>query len=184
MSSDFLSISSSALRLFPHAPQHLRAILAGVEDYQSLTGLTVAHGVRELLIGPEVSLEFLEQLRIREMPDPWQDGFGILLGTKLIGFCSFAGSPSDDGMVEIAYGIAPGYQGRGYATSSALALIEYAKKTGQVRSLRAHTLPQENASTRVLQKCSFTFVGKVIHSQDGPVWRWERPINLASADQL
>ncbi len=179
---NILSILRSDFRLLPHTPQHLRALLDGVEDYKQLTGLTVVSGVRDFIVGPEVSEEFLDQLRKREAADPWQDGFGVLLGRNLIGLCSFAGPPSNDAMVEIAYGIAPDYEGCGYATAAARALIEYAKGTRQVCGFRAYTLPQTNASTRVLQKCGFIFVGEVINSQDSKVWRWERPINLTSAE--
>jgi ribosomal-protein-alanine N-acetyltransferase len=40
--------------------------------------------------------------------------------------------------------------------------------------VRAHTLPNPNASTRVLTKCGFHRVGEVIDPEDGLVWRWER----------
>ena len=179
---NILSILNSDFRLLPHTPQHLRALLDGVENYERLTGLTVASGVRDFIIGSEVSPEFLDQLRQREATDPWQDGFCVLLGKKLIGLCSFAGPPSEDAMVEIAYGIAPDYEGRGYATAAACALIEYAKGTGQVSTLRAYTLPQKSASTRVLQKCGFIFVGEAMNSEDGKVWRWERRLNVRSAE--
>jgi len=43
-----------------------------------------------------------------------------------------------------------------------------------VRLIRAHTLPEPNASTRVLQKCGFEQVGEVTDAEDGLVWRWER----------
>lgn len=67
----------------------------------------------------------------------------------------------------------PPYQGRGYATEAAQALVEYAFESGQVRLVRAHTLPAENASTHVLTKCRFTWKGEVMDPEDGLVWRWE-----------
>ena len=76
-------------------------------------------------------------------------------------------------MVEIAYGIAPGYQKRGFATEAAGAGIDYAFKHPEVRLVRAHTLPAPSASTRVLAKCGFTFIGEVIDPEDGLVWRWD-----------
>jgi RimJ/RimL family protein N-acetyltransferase len=76
-------------------------------------------------------------------------------------------------MVEIAYGIAPRYQGRGYATEAARAIVGYAVASGRVRTIQAHTLPEHNPSTRVLQKCGFTLKGQIIHPEDGPVWSWE-----------
>ena len=54
-------------------------------------------------------------------------------------------------------------------------------RTEQIRVIRfirvirrAHTLPTPNASTRVLAKCCFQYIGEVIDPEDGLVWRWER----------
>jgi ribosomal-protein-alanine N-acetyltransferase len=165
----------STISLFPHTIEHLRALIESAEVYESRFGVKVADGVREFLIGPEVSPEFLARLSGGAEPDPWIDGFGVLHleDNILIGFCSFTGSPTVDGVVEIAYGIAPGYQGRGYATEAARAIVDYAFASGRVRSIQAHTLPEQNASTRVLLKCGFTLSGELIHPADGPVWRWE-----------
>jgi ribosomal-protein-alanine N-acetyltransferase len=163
------------IRLLPHTPEHLRALLEGSELYEHQFGIKVAGGVRDFLTGPEVSADFLARLRSSPQPDPWRDGFGIvhLADHIMIGFCSFTGPPDENEMVEIAYGIAPAYQGRGYASESAQALIAWALGTGRVRTIRAHTLPEHNASTRVLSKCGFTLMGEVIHPEDGAVWRWE-----------
>jgi RimJ/RimL family protein N-acetyltransferase len=79
-------------------------------------------------------------------------------------------------MVEIAYGVDPEYQGNGFATEAAAALTNYAICSKLVRVVRAHTLPEKNASTRVLLKNGFTNHGDVIDPDDGPVWRWERRI--------
>ena len=79
-----------------------------------------------------------------------------------------------EGVVEIAYGIDPDHQGRGYATEAAAALVEFALATDTVRLVRAHTLPESNASTRVLTKCGFEHIGEHIDPEDGLVWRWER----------
>jgi RimJ/RimL family protein N-acetyltransferase len=77
-------------------------------------------------------------------------------------------------MVEIAYGIVPSFEGRGYATEAARALVNHARTHEQVRQIIAHTMPVPNASTRVLKKCGFTFAGEVIDPEDGRVWRWEQ----------
>ena len=168
-------MQSHSLSLLPHTPEHLRALLEGSEVYERRFQIKVADGVRDFLIGPEVSAEFLARLNSAAAPDPWKDGFGVLHVAEniLIGFCSFTGPPTAEEMVEIAYGIAPAYQGRGYATEAAQALIAYALTSGLVRTIQAHTLPRHNASTRVLQKCDFTLLGEVMHPEDGAVWRWE-----------
>jgi ribosomal-protein-alanine N-acetyltransferase len=79
-------------------------------------------------------------------------------------------------MVEIAYGIAPSSQGKGYATEAARALVDFALSHATVKLLCAHTLPTTNASTRVLLKCGFRNVGSVMDPEDGLVWRWERDV--------
>ena len=73
-------------------------------------------------------------------------------------------------------GVVPTYQGRGLATEAAKALMAFAFNTGRVQLIRAHTLPTPNASTRVLSKCGFRFLGEVIDPADGSVWRWEQPV--------
>jgi len=77
-------------------------------------------------------------------------------------------------MVEIAYGIVPVFQGRGYATEAVEPMVVFAFRDGRVRLVRAHTLPEPNASTRVLEKCEFARIGEVMDPEDGRVWRWER----------
>lgn len=165
----------SDIRVLPHTPKHLRALIEGADVYESRFGMRVADGLREFLTGPEVSEEFMARLDGAQAADPWKDGFAVvhIAENAVIGLCSFIGPPGKDEMVEIAYGIAPAYQNRGYAGEAAQFLIAYALASDLVRTIRAHTLPQRSASTRVLEKCGFTLVGEIAHPEDGAVWRWE-----------
>ncbi len=164
------------LRLIPHAPKHLRALIEGVEFYEQSFGFRPANGLRELVVSGEVSPEDLARLQTATGSDPWTHGFALLheADRTVIGMGGFKGPPDADGMVEIAYGIAPEYQGKGYATEAAQALVDYAFASGQVHVARAHTLPTRNASTRVLTKCGFEKVGEIMDPEDGLVWRWEK----------
>ncbi|MEY2854243.1 MAG: hypothetical protein RL030_1375 [Pseudomonadota bacterium] len=90
-----------------------------------------------------------------------------------VGACMFKGPPAD-GVVEIAYGIDPDQQGKGYATEAAQALFAYALASGEVRLVLAHTLPDSTASKRVLAKSGFRHVGETIDPEDGLVCRFER----------
>lgn len=94
-------------------------------------------------------------------------------GTE-IGHAAFKGPPTEAGVVEIAYRIAPEYRGQGYATEAADALTNFAFRSDGVRVVCAHTLPQNSASTRVLTKCGFRQLGEVLDPEDGNVCRWER----------
>ncbi len=166
---------SQRVRLFPHTPDHLRALMEGGNEYERLFGISVEIGVKDFFAGPEVSEEFLARLGKNDAADSWRDGFGIVHRSenRLIGLCSFNGAPDAAGAVEISYAIAPAYVGQGLATEAAHLLIEQAFSSSEVRVVRAHTLPEESASTRILQKCGFRHRGEVLDPVDGPVWLWE-----------
>ena len=80
-------------------------------------------------------------------------------------------------MVELGYSVAPAYRNQGYATEAIGALVEYAAQAGAT-VVTAHTLPQTNASTRVLIKLGFTMERVHEDPKDGPVWRWIRPLGV------
>jgi RimJ/RimL family protein N-acetyltransferase len=79
----------------------------------------------------------------------------LLVGTPLpmiVGICGYTGPPSADGVVEIAYAIAPSHQGQGLATLAATALTRRAFQDVRVRTVCAHTLPAS--------KCVYAGTGK------------------------
>jgi RimJ/RimL family protein N-acetyltransferase len=85
--------------------------------------------------------------------------------------------------VEIAYFTPPGEEGRGVATAMAEALLRVSRAaTPQVAVVRAHTLPERNASCRVLEKAGFAHAGSIVDSEDGPVWRWEQRFSHEGAE--
>ncbi|HET7248650.1 MAG TPA: GNAT family protein [Gemmatimonadales bacterium] len=171
-----MTLDTMRLRLLPCDPQHLLALIDAPDRFQTLVGYPLAEGLHDFYTSDAVSPQWLAALRTSVGPDPWRHGFFVLHRDSqcVIGSAGFKGPPDQAGMVEIAYGIAPAYQGQGYATEAATALLDYAFGTGSVRLARAHTLPEANASTQVLRKCGFAFIGTVIDPEDGTVWRWER----------
>ena len=123
----------------------------------------------------QLSAEWLALFETSTATDPWVHGFvardsatGVVVGEG-----GFKGPPRD-GVVEIAYGTAPAHRGKGYATQTAAALVEYALAFDEVSLVLAHTLPDSTASQRVLTKCGFQRVGEVIDPEDGLVWRFEK----------
>lgn len=93
---------------------------------------------------------------------------------SVVGTCGFKGPPDTDGAVEIAYFTFPGGEGRGIASAMAWTLCAIASRQSGVRLLRAHTLPELNASARLLGRLGFVHTADVVDPEDGPVWRWER----------
>jgi hypothetical protein len=79
----------------------------------------------------------------------WAGHLSFDIKTKnIVGTCAFKGPPGD-GIVEIA------------------------QNSGGVREVIAHTLPEENASTKILRDNRFSFVGDVVDPDDGKVWLWK-----------
>jgi ribosomal-protein-alanine N-acetyltransferase len=106
------------------------------------------------------------------LADPSQLGWGLwFLREKaqhiIIGSAGFKGKPDWHGMVELGYGIAPGYQGRGYATEAAARLIDWAFLQPQVTMVTAECLFDNFASRRVLVKLGMTRTGR-----EGDYDRW------------
>jgi RimJ/RimL family protein N-acetyltransferase len=169
-------LETPRLRLHLFSPEHLLALLESTSQFEEKFGMPVAEGFRDFYTSGEVSPAWLERLRTATAADLWDHGFAIVPREKalVIGAAGFVGRPDEKGAVEIAYGIAPGFQGRGYATETAEALVRFAIQGGGVRLVFAHTLPTPNASTRVLTKCGFVRGADVMHPEDGLVWRWQR----------
>lgn len=158
-------IQTKNLKMVPQSREEVRAYVEQMPSHEK----------------SQVSAAWLALLDRSSLVDPWIHGFVLVhrATESVIGKCGFKGPPGDDGAVEIAYGLSPEYQGKGYATEAAAALVSYAFSHGQVRVVRAHTLPEPNASTRVLTKCGFHRVGEVVDLEDGLVWRWERNSDAA-----
>jgi [ribosomal protein S5]-alanine N-acetyltransferase len=83
------------------------------------------------------------------------DGRRTLIGT--LGAFTKADKRSE---CEIGYGILPQYEGRGFATEAAMALIDYLGADEQLTSVIAHTFPSLAGSIRVMEKCGLTYDGE------------------------
>ena len=92
---------------------------------------------------------------------------------RAVGLCSYKTEPNRLREVEIAYYTFPHREGSGVATAMARELT--ARALPHVALVIAHTLPVENASSKVLRRCGFEQAGEVIDPEDGLVWRWQRP---------
>ena len=163
------------MQLVPWSPALLVTLIERPDRFEALAGLPAAAGLREFFVSGDVSPEWLGRLRAATGADPWRHGFLVVERDQraIIGTAGFKGPSDANGMVEIAYGIVPSFEGHGYATEAANALVRFALATAEVTLIRAHTLPEANASTRVLTKCGFRHTDDVIDPDDGPAWRWE-----------
>jgi RimJ/RimL family protein N-acetyltransferase len=101
---------------------------------------------------------------------PWIGYLAVVEG-RCVGTCAFKCAPQD-GVVELAYFTFPGHEGRGLATRMCRELVALARTAEPGVMVTAQTLPEHNASTRVLEKAGFRFSRELDHPEDGRVWEW------------
>jgi RimJ/RimL family protein N-acetyltransferase len=101
---------------------------------------------------------------------PWVGYFAVTAGIT-VGGGGFKEAPKN-GRVEIAYFTVPEFEGRGFASRTARALVAIARQADAGLIITAQTLPVENASTAILRKLGFRLDRTIDHPQDGEVWEW------------
>lgn len=102
---------------------------------------------------------------------PWVSYLALEDGS-VVGSCAFK-SPPENNRVEIAYFTFPEHESQGVATRMASALVRIAFNKRPALTVAAQTLPEESASTSILKKLQFRFIGSVEHPEDGLVWEWQ-----------
>lgn len=102
---------------------------------------------------------------------PWVS-YVALADSTPVGGGAFVGPPVR-GRVELAYFTLDECEGRGFATRTARGLIEIARDHEPGVILTAKTLPETNASTRILQRHGFGHVGDTVDDDVGQAWLWE-----------
>ena len=149
---------------------HLNALMQSEQALADLLGVTLADG---WLVFPEAVPFALQMLETDPQILRW--GMHLFLKkdeNKIIGNGGFKGVPDENGMVEIGYAISPAYENQGLATEAARGMIEYAFSWANVRMVDAHTLAEENASVKVLQKCGMTRIAEKHGTEDGDILQW------------
>ena len=101
---------------------------------------------------------------------PWVSSVSVA-SNACVGGCAFDGAPQD-GKVEIAYFTLAEYEGRGFASNSARALVDVAKANAPQVTIIAKTLPEQNASSAILKKLGLIRAGTVEDDGVGTAWLW------------
>lgn len=102
---------------------------------------------------------------------PWV-GYFVIHENEVVGACGFNGPPQD-GKIEISYWTFEAFEGQGIASFSCQELINIAQKADPKIIITAKTAPEQNASTKILQKNGFTFVEVVQDHEIGDAWLWQ-----------
>lgn len=103
---------------------------------------------------------------------PWLGYFCRDDSHCVVGTAAFVGPPAS-GMVEIAYHTFSEFEGRGIATAMVAQLLEIARQADPSLRVIAYTSPEQNASTRILERIGFGRAGEGDDEEIGRTWRWE-----------
>jgi len=101
---------------------------------------------------------------------PWI-GYFVIRQNDIVGSCGFTGQPKE-GKVEIAYWTFKEFEGQGIASFSCKELVSISRQTDPTLTITAKTAPEQNASTKILQKNGFKFIEIVQDHEIGDAWLW------------
>jgi len=161
---------SKRLRFINSTPETLNKILVGNDSLAAHLHIKVPENWTEF--GDSPFKYVLKQLSSNPEEVPWWNWLPVLKDENmLVGNCGYKGPPKD-GIVEIGYEVIPEYRGIGLASEIAAVLVDNAFNDPEVTKIIAHTLPEENASCKVLRKCGFEFVEEINDPEDGLIWKW------------
>jgi [ribosomal protein S5]-alanine N-acetyltransferase len=168
-------IVTDRLTLAPATVELTRAALDGPEALGAALGASVP---------PTWPPEYMDapafEFTLRRLfEDPanagWWLYFVLLRGGStplLIGSSGYKGPPSEDGTVEIGYGIVSDQRRRGFASETVQGLLARAFALPAVHRVIAETLPELTPSIGVLRKSGFRFIGE---GSEPRVIRFELP---------
>lgn len=78
------------------------------------------------------------------------------IGAGVIGDLGWKGTPGPDGRVEIGYGLAGPYRGKGYATEAVGAFVDWLAECPDIQQVDAEVRADNLASRRLLERLGFT----------------------------
>lgn len=102
----------------------------------------------------------------------WENnrGFKVIADGKdsiFIGFISLSDMGRYNGYMEMEYAVADGYRNRGYATQAVKSMLGCGFGEMNLSAVAAWVRSHNKESARVLEKCSFTFEGRLRkHARD------------------
>ena len=171
MSPSLVPLSLASLTLLSLTERDLRELIAAPGAFATRHALSIEDGA----CAPNFIYE--RALSNLQLAPAWAALLGtrlyVLDGQRVVGGGGVKAPPTAEGEVEIGYGIAPAWQGRGLGTQAARALTEEALAHGAQR-VSACTRPDNIASWRLLERIGFVRDGERPDPHDGLLWRWVR----------
>jgi ribosomal-protein-alanine N-acetyltransferase len=178
---DVPTIVSDRLELVPMSPAFVEHALAGRHAEATATlgaavpeswptehdGRWLRRRLEQIYADPSSQQWFGRALVLRD-PEP-----------TMVGHAGFHGPPGVNGpeqplAVELGYTVFPHYQGRGFATEAAAALMDWARREPGIEHFIACVSPDNQPSLAVVRKLGFVQTGDQWDEEDGLELVFER----------
>jgi len=109
----------------------------------------------------------LEQVRTDPASAEWIARAAVAEGVGVVGHGGFHGPPDDEGVVEVAYSVAPEHRRKGYAKAMLASLLDRADADERVSAVRASIRPDNVASRATIAGFGFRKIGEQWDPEDG-----------------
>jgi [ribosomal protein S5]-alanine N-acetyltransferase len=166
-------ILTDRLRLTPLTLKQLRACLAAPQRLEQELGFPVSLAVFTEPVIKALGIKISKMAAAPASDHAWYTYWLFAIRAKQVGvgLAGFKGAPDLMGQVEIGYGIDPAWEGQGYTTEAAKALVAWALGKNGCMGVIAETNRENSASQRILVKIGFKAYAE---SDTSLWWRIER----------
>lgn len=163
-----LRVETERLLMLPMSFEFMNALLENRPTELEEQGYTLSEGWINLEV-----LNYVDILRSLMPKDRVIDGFYTWViiekhTRRIIGDVGFKGQPSELGVVDIGYGLAPAERGRHYATEAVRAMLSWVFSQPGIRRVSAECMDDNTPSIRILTK-----MGMQKMMRDGSTIFWE-----------
>jgi RimJ/RimL family protein N-acetyltransferase len=156
-------IHTERLDLLPFNLLQLRLYLENPQQLETELGFPISRAIVTDVVQRAIGMKLAKMAQADPTKLDWYTYWlivvrGLPFGAGLIGF---KGVPDNNGEVEIGYGIDPAFQGKGYTTEAARAMIQWAFTAPDCQAVIApHTKRSNLASQHVLLNCGMHLYGE------------------------
>ncbi|MGI2326696.1 GNAT family N-acetyltransferase [Planococcus sp. YIM B11945] len=152
-------ITTDRLLVITFEAEMIKALLEGVEKLEKLIPYNVP-----VDYPMDVYKQFFPYKieRFSQYPEEnkWE---GLIIDKEnqtVIGDIGYKAGPNEKGEINLGYSILPRYQGNGYATEAALAMVYWGLRQSGVQKITATCSLENSASIRVLEKAGLRQIHK------------------------
>jgi ribosomal-protein-alanine N-acetyltransferase len=146
-------LRTNRLSLLPLSPRQLKLYLDDPSALEKEIGYPVSRELADDNVRRAIGMKLSKMAAAPELQHAWYTYWLIVIADLPFGagMAGFKGGPDKHGEAEIGYGIDPAFQGKGYMTEAVKALIAWAFREPECRTVVARGVMRSNiASQKVL----------------------------------